>query len=147
MTTIRPFCADDLFKFNHINLDPLTETYNIQFYGQYLATWPQFNASFDDCSGRMMGYVLGKAEGDSKLWHGHVTCLTVSPEFRRLGVARNLMTYLEEISSNVYNAYFVDLFVRMSNKLAIAMYASLGYVVFRQVRLIIISFIKIYYLI
>jgi hypothetical protein len=24
MTTIRPFKADDLFKFNHINLDPLT---------------------------------------------------------------------------------------------------------------------------
>jgi N-terminal acetyltransferase B complex catalytic subunit len=32
MTTIRPFQAEDLFKFNHINLDPLTETYNIQFY-------------------------------------------------------------------------------------------------------------------
>jgi hypothetical protein len=32
MTTLRPFVADDLFKFNHINLDPLTETYSMQFY-------------------------------------------------------------------------------------------------------------------
>jgi hypothetical protein len=32
MTTLRPFTADDLFKFNHINLDPLTETYSSQFY-------------------------------------------------------------------------------------------------------------------
>jgi len=32
MTTLRPFVADDLFKFNHINLDPLTETYSVQFY-------------------------------------------------------------------------------------------------------------------
>ena len=32
-----------------------------------------------------------------------------------------------------YNAYFVDLFVRISNVLAIAMYERLGYVVYRQV--------------
>lgn len=34
MTTIRAFKADDLFKFNHINLDALTETYNVGFYAQ-----------------------------------------------------------------------------------------------------------------
>lgn len=32
MSTLRPFAAEDLFKFNHINLDPLTETYSVQFY-------------------------------------------------------------------------------------------------------------------
>ena len=94
MTTIRPFRAEDLFKFNHINLDPLTETYNIPFYMQYVATWPSLCASFEDPNGRMMGYILGKAEGDAKLWHGHVTAVTVSPEYRRLGVAKNLMAYL-----------------------------------------------------
>ena len=98
MTTIRPFRAEDLFKFNHVNLDPLTETYNIPFYMQYVATWPSLCASFDDPNGRMMGYILGKAEGDSKLWHGHVTAVTVSPEYRRLGVAKNLMAYLVRIS-------------------------------------------------
>ena len=36
MTTIREFQADDLFKFNHVNLDPLTETYHIPFYMQYM---------------------------------------------------------------------------------------------------------------
>lgn len=38
----------------------------------------------------MMGYILGKAEGDDELWHGHVTAVTVSPEFRRLGIILNL---------------------------------------------------------
>ena len=94
MTTIRMFRAEDLFKFNHINLDPLTETYNIPFYMQYVATWPSLCASFEDSNGRMMGYILGKAEGESKLWHGHVTAVTVSPEYRRLGVAKYLMAYL-----------------------------------------------------
>lgn len=29
MTTIRPFVCDDLFEFNNVNLDPLTETVHI----------------------------------------------------------------------------------------------------------------------
>jgi N-terminal acetyltransferase B complex catalytic subunit len=36
MTTIRQFQANDLFKFNHINLDPLTETYHIQRSHKYM---------------------------------------------------------------------------------------------------------------
>ena len=28
--------------------------------------------------------VLGKAEGTGNEWHGHVTALTVAPEYRRL---------------------------------------------------------------
>jgi N-terminal acetyltransferase B complex catalytic subunit len=133
MTTIRPFRAEDLFAFNHINLDPLTETYNIPFYMQYVATWPSLCASFEDGNGRMMGYILGKAEGEGKLWHGHVTAVTVCPEFRRLGVAKNLMAYLEEVSEDLYNGFFVDLFVRASNKLAQMMYTNLGYTIYRQV--------------
>lgn len=31
-------------------------------------------------------------------WHGHVTALSVAPEFRRLGLAAKLMEMLEEIS-------------------------------------------------
>jgi N-terminal acetyltransferase B complex catalytic subunit len=80
-----------------------------------------------------MGYILGKAEGQGKLWHGHVTAVTVSPEYRRLGLASKLMFYLEEISEHIYNAFFVDLFVRVSNKLAQIMYRYLDYSVYRQV--------------
>ncbi len=133
MTTLRPFQAEDLFKFNHINLDPLTETYNTSFYLEYMSTWPSLCATYENTSGRMMGYVLGKAEGSGKLWHGHVTAVTVSPEFRRLGVAKKLMFYLEDVSTRIFNAYFVDLFVRVSNKLAQLMYGNLDYVIYRQV--------------
>jgi N-terminal acetyltransferase B complex catalytic subunit len=80
-----------------------------------------------------MGYILGKAEGEKKLWHGHVTAVTVSPEFRKLGIARSLMNHLECVSESVYNGYFVDLFVRASNALAIKMYENLGYSVYRRV--------------
>lgn len=43
------------------------------------------------------------------------------------------MAELEEVSRTVYNAYFVDLFVRASNALAIQMYHNMGYVVYRRV--------------
>ncbi len=41
---------------------------------------------------------MGKSEGRDEDWHGHVTCLTVSPEYRRIGLAHNLMDSLEDIS-------------------------------------------------
>lgn len=42
--------------------------------------------------------VMGKAEGIGENWHGHVTALTVSPDYRRLGLAATLMNFLEEVS-------------------------------------------------
>lgn len=42
--------------------------------------------------------VMGKAEGHGETWHGHVTALTVSPDYRRLGLAAKLMNILEEVS-------------------------------------------------
>ena len=37
------------------------------------------------------------------------------------------------IRDSVYNAFFVDLFVRVSNTLAINMYGAFGYSVYRRV--------------
>lgn len=47
--------------------------------------------------------VMGKAEGSvaREEWHGHVTALSVAPEFRRLGLAAKLMEMLEEISERL----------------------------------------------
>jgi N-terminal acetyltransferase B complex catalytic subunit len=133
MTTTRQFRCEDLFRFNNVNLDPLTETYQMSFYLQYLSTWPDFFQVEAHPSGNLMGYVMGKAEGEGELWHGHVTAVTVAPEFRRRGLGRKLMNSLESTSEHVFDAYFVDLFVRVSNSLAIGMYEAFGYSVYRRV--------------
>jgi N-terminal acetyltransferase B complex catalytic subunit len=44
---------------------------------------------------------MGKTEGRGKEWHGHVTAVTVAPEYRRIGLAGRLMDILEDISENV----------------------------------------------
>lgn len=133
MTTLRQFEMNDLFKFNNINLDVLTETYNMPFYLYYMSRWPEAFTVAEAPGGDLMGYMLGKSEGKDELWHGHVSAVTVAPTYRRLGLAKTLMDDLEEMSTNVYNAFFVDLFVRASNTLAINMYEKLGYVKYRRV--------------
>ena len=41
---------------------------------------------------------MGKAEGHADNWHGHVTALSVAPEYRKLGLAAKLMNALEDVS-------------------------------------------------
>ncbi|XP_028913663.1 N-alpha-acetyltransferase 20 isoform X1 [Ornithorhynchus anatinus] len=152
MTTLRPFTCDDLFRFNNINLDPLTETVSFlkdvpvgvgftcsrvrrrAWIRRYLAHWPEYFIVAEAPGGELMGYIMGKAEGSvaREEWHGHVTALSVAPEFRRLGLAAKLMELLEEISERK-GGFFVDLFVRVSNQVAVNMYKQLGYSVFRTV--------------
>ncbi|KAG9287745.1 hypothetical protein G9A89_004148 [Geosiphon pyriformis] len=133
MSILRRFKATDLFRFNNINLDFLTETYNISFYLSYLARWPDLFCLQESPNGTLMGYFMGKAEGRGKDWHGHVTAITVAPEYRRLGLADGMMQLLENVSEKTYDGYFVDLFVRVSNTVAIGMYKKFGYSVFRRV--------------
>lgn len=105
------------------------------FYLQYLAKWPDLCSTAEGPGGRAMGYVFGKAESfasEENSWHGHVTAVTVPPEYRRLGMATQLMGMLEAGSERC-NGWFVDLFVRQSNALAIDMYTKMGYSVYRRV--------------
>lgn len=117
MTFYRPFTCDDLLRFNNVNLDPLTETYGLSFYLQYLSKWPEYFTVAESPSGDVMGYIMGKVEGRPEDWHGHVTAVTVASEFRRIGLAAELMRRLEEISDQK-QGFFVDLFVRKSNEVS-----------------------------
>jgi len=117
----------DLLKYNNVNLDLLTETFYTNFYGKYFSKWPEYCCVSEDTVSNVQGYLLGKVEGNKgstliKDWHGHVSAVTVAPQFRRQGLARALMAYLEEVSTKWHDAYFVDLFVRPSNNVAVGFY-------------------------
>ncbi|GAA5941833.1 GNAT family N-acetyltransferase [Sporobolomyces koalae] len=152
MSLLRPFSALDLFSFNGINLDVWTETYGVNYYLSYMSTWPDLFSVVESAGaskrietgtcesggfgggegGELMGYVMGKTEGRGKDWHGHVSAITVSPSHRRLGLASMMMDLLESVSDQD-KGWFVDLFVRESNDLAIGLYQSLGYMIYRRV--------------
>lgn len=78
--------------------------------------------------------VIGKAEGSGAERHGHVTALSVAPEYRRLGLSRKFMSWLEQVSDENQRGLFVDLYVRCVNTAAITMYEGFGYSVYRRVK-------------
>lgn len=41
---------------------------------------------------------MGKAEGHGDNWHGHVSAVAVSLEYRRLGLAGMLFKFVENVS-------------------------------------------------
>ncbi|KAK5073389.1 N-alpha-acetyltransferase 20 [Exophiala xenobiotica] len=140
MPVIRRVKPADLFHLNLCNLDPYTENYDISFYLSYLMKWPSLFFCLEENS-QIVGYIIGKVEASPGYlqgsehylpWHGHVTALTIAPQYRRLGYARLLTRALEKACEQ-QNAWFVDLFVRESNTSAIKLYESLGYSVFRRV--------------
>merc|ERR1719370_639316 len=98
----------------------------------YMVKWPEYFMVAESPRGDLMGYIMGKSEGKNENWHGHVTAVSVGPDYRRIGIANNLVKILESISDRK-NCYFVDLFVRASNIMAISFYKKLGYIRYRTV--------------
>lgn len=142
MTSFKPFQAEDLFDFNPVNLDPLTENFNVAFYTLYLTEWPSmfFKSTEiylgDGKDSEISGYIMGKTEGklSKKEWHTHITAVTVQDKYRRLGLASELCLQLEKLTSvEPHNTLFVDLFVKVTNKLGRQLYEKLGYSVYRRV--------------
>ncbi|KAL1987960.1 hypothetical protein VTN96DRAFT_1484 [Rasamsonia emersonii] len=141
MSFIRRMTPTDLFSLNLTNLDPLTENYDLGFYLNYLMRWPSLFSVVQDRDAGIVGYIMGKLEEQPPSmrhsphytpWHGHITVLTVAPAWRRLGFARRLTESLEHVS-DINDAWFVDLYVRAGNKVAVGMYKGMGYSVFRRV--------------
>lgn len=134
MTSIIPMRFQHLFEINAVNIDRMTETYSTSFYGRYFMDWPEYQrVVVHGPTGIIMGYMLAKVEGDDEDWHGHVSAVSVAPPFRRTGLAGALMQGMEEVSATMHNAYFVDLFVRRSNRAAQTLYERLGYVTYQTV--------------
>ncbi|CEJ91357.1 Putative N-acetyltransferase 5 [[Torrubiella] hemipterigena] len=142
MATFRRFRPEDLNKFSKCNLDVLVETYEARFYLEYYAKWPSLFQVCEDTNGNIIAYVMGKVESSPDVyklsehylpWHAHITAFTVAPEARRMGIGKILMDQVET-ASDARNAWFVDLFVRRSNTVAIAFYKHAGYSVFRVVK-------------
>jgi len=117
---------------SRINLDYWTETYNAGFYLQYLVTWPDLFLVAVDPNNVIIGYIMGKVEGDGANWHSHITALSVDMFHRRCGIASEIMRMFEE-ASNERKGHFCDLYVRVSNQTAVDMYKKMGYVIYRRV--------------
>ncbi|KAH8339383.1 hypothetical protein KR059_003708 [Drosophila kikkawai] len=136
MTTLREMQFDDLFKFNSLVFDALTEVYSLTFFVKHLLEFPGLSqiALAPGSEARRMGYIFGKKEYIGSMWdpQGHISALTVSSEYRRVGVATALMDYFYT-ALDLRGASSINLFLRCSNLVAYRLYCSLGYALQRTV--------------
>ena len=83
--------------------------YNMGFYYQYYTRHPEYFKVAEAPDGRIVGYVMGKAEGEESFWARPRDSRDGLTEYRRMGLATELMRHLEEVSEKVHDCYFVDL--------------------------------------
>lgn len=137
MVQVRPARPADLLAMQACNLLCLPENYQMKYYFYHLLSWPQLLYVAED-DGKIVGYVLAKMEEEtgtagsaSEEPHGHITSLAVLREYRKLGLATSLMTAVEKVMLTCYDALYVSLHVRVSNKAALTLYRdTLGFKVF-----------------
>ncbi|XP_033647447.1 N-alpha-acetyltransferase daf-31-like [Asterias rubens] len=118
-------CArpEDLLNMQHCNLLCLPENYQMKYYFYHGLSWPQLSYVAEDENGKIVGYVLAKMEEDpDELPHGHITSLAVKRSHRRLGLAQKLMDQASRAMVECFNAKYVSLHVRMSNRAALQLY-------------------------
>lgn len=137
MTALREFALDDLFKFNRVLFDPLTEVYSIGFYALRLFEFPMLTEVAVAPNGQLTGFIMGSRirnkqkvrkgkDSEKRSSHGHVNALSIDNDYRRLGVGTLLMESFR-VKLGVKRERYIDLFVRRNNQNAIKFYELLGY--------------------
>merc|ERR1712100_1018861 len=128
MVSIRRACVDDLIAMQSANLMCLPGNYQMKYYFYHLLSWPNLSYVAEDQTGKIVGYVLAKMEESENVAHGHITSLAVMRSHRKLGLATKLMKQSQRTMKETYNAEYVSLHVRKSNRAAIGLYSdTLGF--------------------
>ena len=131
MVSIRRATVEDLLKMQQTNLLCLPENYQFKYYIYHYLSWPALLHVAEDHNGKIVGYVLAKLEDEEVKpgeVQGHITSISVLRTYRRLGVASKLMSYSINMMQEYFDADFVSLHVRVSNRPALHLYhKNLGF--------------------
>ncbi len=131
MVSIRRATVEDLLKMQQTNLLCLPENYQFKYYIYHYLSWPSLLHVAEDHNGKIVGYVLAKLEDEDVKpgeVQGHITSISVLRTYRRLGVASKLMSHAINMMQEYFEADFVSLHVRVSNRPALHLYhKNLGF--------------------
>lgn len=110
----------------------------MKYYFYHLLSWPQLLWVAEDFDGTIVGYCLAKMEEESinnnessatqtnkqlPPRHGHITSLSVLRTYRKRGIATALMRRSQQEMADVFDAHYVSLHVRKSNRAAYHLYS------------------------
>ena len=131
MVSIRRATVEDLLKMQQTNLLCLPENYQFKYYIYHYLSWPSLLHVAEDNNKKIVGYVLAKLEDEevkSGEVQGQITSISVLRTYRRLGVASKLMNHAINMLQEYFDADFVSLNVRVSNRPALNLYhKNLGF--------------------
>ena len=116
---------EDLLKMQQTNLLCLPENYQFKYYIYHYLSWPSLLHVAEDHNGKIVGYVLAKLEDEDIKQgeiQGHITSISVLRTYRRLGVASKLMNHALNMMQEYFDADYVSLHVRVSNRPALHLY-------------------------
>jgi peptide alpha-N-acetyltransferase len=125
MVSIRRATVEDLLKMQQTNLLCLPENYQYKYYIYHYLSWPSLLHVAEDHNGKIVGYVLAKLEDEDIKQgeiQGHITSISVLRTYRRLGVASKLMNHAINMMQEYFEADYVSLHVRVSNRPALHLY-------------------------
>jgi ribosomal-protein-alanine acetyltransferase len=74
----------------------------------------------------VVGFVIARVDIHRNMRFGHILTVDVSPAYRRMGIARKLLTQIEELLKQK-GATECRLEVRENNAAALSLYGKLGY--------------------
>lgn len=96
MISIRQARFEDLIQMQQLNVKCLPENYTFKFFYYHFISWPELIFVAENIeTNSVVGYVMGKIEDNNDNQNkGHVTSLAVHRNFRKLGIAHNLMKQL-----------------------------------------------------
>jgi ribosomal-protein-alanine N-acetyltransferase len=129
---IRQAEPPDITQIMHINLETLPENYPEYFFREI---HDRYSKAFfvAESEGKVIGYIMCRMEGGISnfglRWvrRGHIVSIAVLPDFRRQGIASELVNNSMKALRTEYNAKEVILEVRVTNLAAIKLYDQLGF--------------------
>ena len=132
--SLRRVKIGDFLQLQNANLHCLAENYHLWFWLYHYLYSPQGAHVAVDRGGKVLGYVLGKLDEEGPNSkppvpiHGAITSVAVFTRFRKLGLATKLLTYTHKTLKECYNAEYVNLHVRETNRAGHMLYQkTLGY--------------------
>lgn len=148
MYKIEPFLPEDIFSLDLVNLDSTTDNYSFTYYlhyhlnhseQMYAIKTQKLEPNHFIHTNKIIGYIIGKKEKqvvkknflqNKDSMSMHISAISIAPSYRLQGLAAQLCNILE---TQLPDAPFVDLFVRVSNEKAIKFYEKRGYIKYRKI--------------
>ncbi|MHA1685692.1 MAG: ribosomal protein S18-alanine N-acetyltransferase [Candidatus Heimdallarchaeaceae archaeon] len=136
--SIRQAELNDINAIMQINRKCLPENYSFDFFYYVISEFGDV-CVVSETKGQVIGYVLSRIERPLSSFigiqstKGHIISIAVLPEYRRKGIALNMMKYaLQKLIEKKVQTIYLE--VRISNLAAIELYNKLGFKIKRQLK-------------